>query len=955
MAKADRRFAWWLVWSYPPAFRRGVGLGLADALDDRMRARRADGASLIGTRLPAMADTVRNAPIEWIATLRETFQADRVRLKPDTTGETDPGGARHTDPVSVVQTVSVVSGFSRTRGGRTVIDKLMQDVRYALRLWRRRPMFAFVAILTLALGVGANTAMFSIVNAVLLRPLPYPNADRLVSVFTKPESANFRQGLLSYQEYEEIGRQSGTVESIGLYLGQSVNLTGSNEPQRLVGTFVTGTFFDVLGLKAERGRFFSEEDSAPGTVKPVVVLSHQLWRQRFNEDAAAIGQTLVVNGTPLTIVGVMEPPSTMTQSPGDGYFIGGVDLFLPVALYPTPHGLRAAGGQLLSVGRLKPAVSFAAANADLDLIGKRLLAADPKTQAGRNLTSESAHETVVGSSRPALVLLFAAVGVVLLIACVNVSQLLLARAIDRQKEIALRAALGASRSAVTRQLTVEAAMMAVAATLVGLVIGRWALTGLAWLQPVSGGLVPSVPIPKEVPLDSAVLLFTGGVSIVVAMLCGLVPAIRSSRPDISRVLQAGFRRASGEGRLLRDGLAVVEMALSVALVAVSALLIQSLLAVQQVPLGFEPSNVFTLQFRLPQSKYSKPEEIARFFKSAIENVRTVPGVQSAALVRAVPFSGNGGTIGYAVEGKPVPDPAQMPQARFHLVTPEYFKAMRIPLLKGRDFTDRDDLQTPLVSVINETFAKRAWPGEDPIGKQFTTPQTVGPITVIGVVGDTKHYTATEPAIPQLYAAHYQVPLIFSSLVARVSGPPMSITNDVKKAIWAVDKDQPVWAIRSLEAQVDATQGQSRFLALLLGIFAGVALLLAGVGIYGVTSYGVAQRTHEIGIRLALGASADRVLREVVGRGARLTLVAVAIGLVVAVAMGRLASAVLFGVTPIDPTALAGAALILGAVSLAACYIARRTRGSSGRVGGGVAKVRGSQGSALGCWNREPWN
>ena len=798
-----------------------------------------------------------------------------------------------------------------------MIDKLMQDVRYALRLWRRRPMFAFVAILTLALGVGANTAMFSIVNAVLLRPLPYPDADRLVSVFTKPESSNFRQGLLSYQEYEEIARQSGTVESIGLYLGQSVNLTGSNEPQRLVGTFVTGTFFDVLGLKAERGRLFSEEDSAPGTVKPVVVLSHQLWRQRFNEDSAAIGQTLIVNGSPLTIVGVMEPPFAMTQSPGDGYFVGGVDMFLPVALYPTPHGLRAAGGQLLSVGRLKPGVSFAAANADLDLIGKRMLAADPKTQAGRNITSESAHETVVGSSRPALVLLFAAVGVVLLIACVNVSQLLLARAIDRQKEIALRAALGASRSAVTRQLTVEAAMMAATATLLGFALGRWALTGLAWLQP------PSVPIPKQVPLDSAVLLFTGGVAVVVAMLCGLAPALRSSRPDISRVLQAGFRRASGEGRRLRDGLAVVEMALSVALVAVSALLIQSLLAVQQVPLGFDPSNVFTLQFRLPQSKYSKPEEIARFFKGAIEKVRTVPGVQSAALVRAVPFSGNGGTTGYAVEGKPVPDPAQMPQARFHLVTPDYFKTMRIPLLRGRDFTDRDDLQTPLVSVINETFAKREWPGEDPIGKQFTTPQTTGPITVIGVVGDTRHYTATEPAIPQLYAAHYQVPLIFSSLVARVSGPPMSITNDVKRAIWAVDKDQPVWAVRSLEAQVDATQGQSRFLALLLGIFAGVALLLAGVGIYGVTSYGVAQRTHEIGIRLALGASADRVLREVVGRGARLTLVAVAIGLVVAVAMGRLASAVLFGVTPIDPSALAGAALILGAVSLTACYIPAR--------------------------------
>jgi putative ABC transport system permease protein len=891
--KADRRFAWCLVWLYPPAFRRDVGLGLVDALDDRMRQRRADGASTIGVRLPAIADTLRNAPVEWMATARA---ADLVRLKADTTYE-----------------------VSR---GRTMTDKLMQDVRYALRLWRRRPAFAAVAIFTLALGVGANTAMFSIVNAVLLRPLPYPDADRLVSVFAK--SKDFRQGLLSYQEYEEIRRQSGTIASLGLFLGQSVNLTGSNEPQRLVGTFATGTFFDALGLKAERGRLFSEEDSAPGTVKPVVVLSHQLWRQRYNQDAAAIGQTLTVNGNPLTIVGVLASPFEASEVPGNGYFIGGVDLFLPVALYPTPRGLRAAGPALLGVGRLEPGVAIATANADLDVIGKRLLAADPKTQAGREITSESAHDAVVGSSRPALLLLLAAVGVVLLIACVNVSQLLLARAIDRQKEMALRAALGASRSAVTRQLAVEAAMMSAVATALGFLLGRWGLSSLALLLPPSGGFAAlQVPVPTVIPLDAPVLLFTGGVAVAVAMLCGLAPALRSARPDISRVLQAGFRRASGEGRRLRDTLAVVEMALSVALVAVAALLIQSLLAVQQVPLGFESSNVFTLQFRLPQTKYTKPEDIARFFKGAIDNVRAVPGVQSAALVRAVPFSGNGGTTGYAVEGKPAPDPAQMPQARFNIVTPDYFKTLRIPLLKGRDFTDRDDLQTPLVALINDTFARREWPGEDPIGKQFTTPNTPGPLTVIGVVGDTKHFTATEAAMPQLYAAHYQVPLIFSSLVARVSGPPMSITNEVKRAIWAVDKDQPVWTIRSLDAQVDATRGQSRFLALLLGIFAGVALLLAGVGIYGVTSYGVAQQTHEIGIRLALGASGERVLRDVVGRGVRLTLIAVAIGLVVAVAMGRLASAMLFGVTPIDPLSLAGAAVILAIVSIAACYIPAR--------------------------------
>ena len=879
-AKADRRLAWWLVWLYPPRFRRDVGLGLVDAIDDRMRARRAGGATTAGVRLAAVADTLRNAPVEWL-------QARR----------------------------SLGGGGRAPREGRTMIDKLLQDVRYALRLWRRRPAFAAVAITTLALGVGANTAMFSIVNAVLLRPLPFRHADRLVSVWGQTQQ--FPRGLLSYKEYEEIRKQSGTIDAIALWLGQSVNLTSVDEPQRIIGTFATGSFFDVLGLRAERGRLFTEEESAPGTVKPVAVISHQMWQRRFNSDPAAVGATMTLNGTPLTVIGVLAPPFDADTVPSDGYFIGS-DVYLPAAQFPAPRGLYAAGPVMLGVARLKAGVPLATGVADLDVIGKRLVAADPNAQAGRTITSEPAQEAIIGTSRPALLLLLAAVVVVLLIACVNVSHLLLARAIDRQKEIALRAALGASRSAVTRQLIVEAALLAAVATAAGLLLGRWALQGVQLLRPPA-----TVPIPTVIPLDGTVLLFTGGVAVVVATLCGLIPALRSSQLNISRVLQAGFRRASSAGRRTRDVLVVVEVALSVALVAVSALLIQSLLAIQQVPLGFDPSNVFTLQFRLPQGRYAKPEDIARFFKSAIERVRAVPGVQSAALVRAVPFSGNGGTTGYQIEGRPALDASALPQARFHLVTPDYFRTMRIPLLKGRDFTDRDDLATPLVAVINETFARREWPNEEPIGKRFTTPNTPGPITVIGVVGDAKHYLPTEPAVPQLYAAHYQVPLIFSSLVARTSVPPMSVTNEIRKAIWAVDKDQPMWAVMSLESLVVGRQGQSRFLAMLLGIFASVALALAAVGVYGVTSYGVAQRTREIGIRLALGASGERVLREVVWRGVRITIVAVLLGLVAAVAMGRLATAVLFGVRPTDPAALAGAALVLGLVSIAASYLPAR--------------------------------
>jgi putative ABC transport system permease protein len=888
-ARSDRRFAWWLVWLYPPRFRRDVGLALVDALDDRMQARRAAGGSVLDARLPALVDTIRNAPAEWI-------------------GGRDRGAVRLPRPK-----------------GTTVTDRLMQDVRYALRLWRRRPGFALVAILTLALGIGANTAMFTIVNAVLLRPLPYTHADRLVAVWGR--TAAYPRGLISYDEFEAIRAQTGTFESVGLYFPQSVNLTGVNEPQRLVGSFVTGSFFDTLDLKAERGRLFTQEESAPGTVKPVVVLTHQTWERRFNGDPSAIGRTMILNGTPLTVIGVLAPPFDPATVPADGYFIG-VDVLVPAAQFPVPNGLRAAGPVMLGVARLSPGVTLARATADVDVIRRRLDAAAARpggaqtasfvALGGRTLDVEAAQEAVVGTSRTALVLLFASVGVVLLIACVNVSQLLLARAVDREKEIALRAALGASRTAVARQLSVEAALMAIASAAAGLLVGRLALASLAWLRPPA-----SVPIPTDMPLDGTVLLFSGGVAILVATLCGLVPAVKTARPDLARVLQAGFRRASPAGQRTRDAFMVIEMALSVALVALAALLVQSLVAVQRAPLGFDPSNVFTLQFRLPPSKYPAPADIARFFKTAIERVRAVPGVETAALVRAVPLSGNGGNIGYAIVGQPPPDPKSLPQTWFHLVTPDYFRTLRIPLLSGRDFTDRDDLQSPLVAIINETFARKAFPGADAIGKRLTTPQTSGEITIVGVVGDAKHFTATEPQAPQLYAATYQVPLIFSSLVARTRGPAMSVAEGVRKAIWSVDKDQPVWSVISLEATVERTQGQSRFLALLLAIFAAVAVVLAGVGIYGVTSYGVAQRTHEIGIRLALGASGARVLRDVVGRGVRLTLTGAAIGVAVAIGMARFASAVLVGVRPADPAALAAAILTLAVVSLAACYVPAR--------------------------------
>lgn len=869
--------AWWLVWLYPPAFRRDVGLGLVDALDDRMRARRAAGASSLGVRLPAIADTLRNAPVEWM-------------------------GGR-----------TVVSGFSRTIKGRTVTDKLLQDVRFALRLWRRRPGFAFVAIATLALGIAATTAMFSIVDAVLLRAIPYRHAERIVAVWGRTKANP--QTLLTYREYEAAAEGGKAFDALGLWLAQSVNLTGGDQPQRITGAFVTGSFFDVLGLTAERGRLFTQDESRLGSPQPVVVISHAFWQRRFNGDPAAVGASIVLNGTPMTVIGVLAPPFDVATVPAGGWFLA-CDALIPSGLFPGRNDLSSPGPSLIGVGRLAPGGTVEAANQALGVVSKRLAASFPGPQGGRTLHADLIQESIVGSSRQTLLLLLASVGAVLLIACVNVSNLLLARAVDREKEMALRAALGASRGAVARQLLVEAGLMAGASALVGVLLGRWALATLTWLRP------PNVPIPDTIPMDATVLLFVTAVSAVIAIVCGVVPALRVSRVDLVASLQSASRGATGTGARTREMLVIVELALSVALLATAGLLVRSLIAVQRVPIGFDTDRVITLQFRLPAARYAAKADIARFFSRAIGQVRAVPGVQSAALVRAVPFSGNGGDTAFTVEGRPVEHGSE-PQASYHLVTPDYFRTLRIPLMRGRDFTDRDDLQAPLVAVVNETFARTIWPGEEAVGKRIKTADLPGWLTVVGVVGDAKHNTATEAPRPQLYVSHYQNPLIFSSLVARTAVAPMSVANEVRKAIWSVDKDQPVWAVQSLDAMVDANRGQWRFMAALSAAFAAVAVLLAGVGIYGVMAYSVAQRTHEIGIRLALGAPAARVLRDVIGRGARLTAIAVVLGVAAAVAVGRVATTVLYGVAPHDPVALLSAAGVLGGIALLACAVPAR--------------------------------
>jgi len=793
-----------------------------------------------------------------------------------------------------------------------MLDKLSKDVRFGLRSWRRRPGLAAIALSTLALGIGVNTAMFSIVNAVLVRALPFRHAERLVLIWGKTPTNP--QTIISFNEFREFRRENRTFDEVALWLTQSVNLTGNGEPQRITGSFVSGTFFEAIGLTAERGRLFTEAESEPGSVKMVTVITHQFWQQRFNGDPSVLGSSVTLNGLPLTIVGITAPPFDATRAPGGGYFVD-VDAFIPAAHLPVPGGIESAGPQFLGVGRMKPAVALETANADLDVIARRLQAAYPDAQRDRTTNLIPLQEMIVGNARTPLLLLLASVGVVLLIACVNVGNLLMARAVDRQREIAVRAALGASRLAVVRQLGVEAALLAAAAAATGLLLGRWALSVVASMRPAG------VPIPDVISMDGTVLLFTSATAIVVAVFCALAPSIRIWRTDLNHFLQAGNRRTSGTGRTTRDVLVVAEIALSVALVALAALLIQSIVAIQRTNLGFETRNVFTLQFRLPATKYRTPEDIVRFFKTAQERVSAVPGITSAALVRRVPLSGNRGTISYTVAGQPA-NAAQ--NAGENMISPGYFRTMQIPMVRGRDFTERDEIAAPPVVIVNQTLARVAFGHDDPVGRPIGLPgNSIPAATIVGVVGDAKHLSPTEPPQPQIYIPHYQAPMIFSSLVARTAGPPLSVANDVRRAIWSVDKDQPMWSVSSLDQIVARTFGQTMFLASLLTLFAVLALVLAAIGIYGVMSYSVTERTHEIGIRLALGASASRVRSEIVGRGLSLTIAAVALGLCAAVALGRAVRGVLVDVAPADPVALGAASTLLILVSLAACYIPAR--------------------------------
>jgi predicted permease len=806
-------------------------------------------------------------------------------------------------------------GLKREREMRRTeyLDELRQDGAHALRQLRKAPGFAAVAILTLALTIGANTAIFSAVSAVLLRPLPYPAADRL-AVLWGARGAD-KQILVSIPDVKEWRARNRSLEDIGIVRSQSVNLTGGEAPDRLLGSFITAGTLRLLGARASIGRVFTEEETTEGSGQQVAVLSHAVWKTRFGSDPRLLGRTLTLNGRPHVVIGVT---TTDFQDP-----FGPTDVWLPITSAPNANWFTRDNPSVWAIGRLKPGLKLDQAQRDLSAITRRLAREYPATNAGYDASVISMRDNIVGQVRPALLIVLGFVGVVLLIGCANVANLQLARAASRRSEISLRAALGAGRGRLVRQLLTESLVLSLIGGGIGLVLAYWMIRGL--VAAVPGGL----PVFGEVGLDRGVLLFSAAVTIATGLAFGAMPAAHAARADLGDSLRSRTADALIGGRGdIRNAFVAVQLALCIVLLVGAGLLTRSLAALQRVDPGFDPENLLTAEFRLPATKYRTPEQIDQFMTQAIAAIRAVPGIRSAALLNSVPLSGNWASTGYLPAGQAEPGPGREPTARINGVTDGYFRTMGIPLLEGREFETTDRADSPPVAIVNRELAREAWPNQSALGKRL---KIFGPpdvwATVVGVVGSVKQFTLGEPAAAQLYQPKSQFPGIFASVAARTDREPTSLGDAMRAAIWSVDPDQPVWKIRSMRSLVDRDLAPQKFTMLLTGSFALLALLLAAVGVYGVMSYAVAQRTREIGIRMALGAARNQVVRMVLGRGARITMVAAAVGLIIALGAARLLRSQLFGVATNDLLTFVTVPVALAVVALLACYLpARRAAG-----------------------------
>ncbi|MEN3368365.1 MAG: hypothetical protein V7609_508 [Verrucomicrobiota bacterium] len=783
---------------------------------------------------------------------------------------------------------------------------MLNDLRYALRQLIKAPSFTIVAILTLALGIGACSAIFSVVNTVLLRPLDYPEPDRIV-IIRETNLPQFPEFSVAPPNYIDWEKQTKSYGYLAAYSGAGVNLTGEGEPQRLVGVKATAHYFDVMGVKPILGRMLLPEEDAPGK-NHVVVLSYPFWQRVFGGARDVVGKAIQLNGEPYNVVGVAPVGFGLTSK---------VDVWMPMAFKPDETANDARGGHYINVvGRLRPGVTVAQARAELEVLAAQLAKQYPDSNKGWGIFMMPLQDYGVRDVKPVLYTLLGAVGCVLLIACANLANLLLARATARHREISIRAALGASRGRLVRQLLTESVVLSLCGGVAGLLLARWGLDALLVLAPTS------LPRVTEIHLDSGVLIFSLALSILTGLLFGIAPAWLAARADVNEALKQGSRGSTEGGARgrLRSALVVIEVTFALMLLGGAGLLARSFMQLAHVDPGFIPENATLLRLSLPQKKYALPEQQNAFADALLDRVKTLPGVQFAGITHSMPLVSDY-VLTFNIEGRPAIDPSDLPSTNYYAVTPDYFRAIGIRLVRGRLFTPQDDAKAPRVAIVNETMARQHFPNEDPIGKRINI--STGPDAwreIIGIVADIKQYGVDKATSAQSYDPFAQVPFSSINVVIRTNGSPAALLGAIRPVVYAVDKDQPIGTIRPLEEIMADSLARQRFAMTLLTVFSLVALVIAAVGIYGVMAYNVVQRTGEFGIRMALGAQQGDVLRLVLTQGGKLIGIGLVVGLAATLAASRAMGSMLFNTSAQDPLTLGMITLLLGAVALIACLL-----------------------------------
>jgi putative ABC transport system permease protein len=789
-------------------------------------------------------------------------------------------------------------------------DSLLQDLRYGARMLRKNPGFTTIAVLTLALGIGANTAIFSVVDAVLLRPLPYAHPQQLMII--RETSQRVGTHSPSYPDFLDWRKQSRTLAQMAALNNRAFNLSGVAQPESIDGYAVSPNTLSMLGVRPFLGRDFLPSEEAPGTA-PVVLLSYALWQSHLGADPDALGKTVTLDGRSFTIVGVLPPKFRLDDK---------TDLLAPIGVWVADMMDRGDRGDMEVLGRLAPGSTFRQARAELDTIAVNLQKAYPMQNADIGIDVTTLRDQLVGDVRPAILVLFGAVVFVLLIACVNVANLFLVRGAARSREIAVRQACGAGRNRIIRQMLTESFLLAAIGGALGILVGALGIVGLKHL--VSTDMFQGVTIA----IDRSVMLFSSAMIVLVAIAFGFAPAWQASHPQVQETLKEGGRSATSSAaqHRLRGMLVMAETALALVLLVGAGLMMKSMYRLLQVNPGFRPERVLTMEINLRSAQYSKPGATLNFWQQTLDRVRAVPGVETAALGTVLPLSGNHNRSDLTIEGMPTPNPGQFPHPDYHIVSADYTSVLSIPLMRGRNFTDADTDTVPQVALINATMARRFWPNDDAIGRRFHWghPDDKQPwFTIIGIVGDTKLYGLANPSRLEVYVPYQQDRATDMSLVLRSATDPASLTSSIRDAVAGVDKDQPVFNVNTMTQLVNDSVATRHITLVLLGLFSALALVLAAIGIYGVIAYSVQQRTHEIGIRMALGAQRGDVLRLVVGHGVKLAALGIAIGVAAAFGLTRLMSSLLFGTGSNDPITFASAATVLLLVAVAACYIPAR--------------------------------